>query len=108
MINEPESDGDDTEREAEAMKAQLRKDVDSWTKARSEAVPERLIERGATAVSTSVAKEAAAPPVRRTKKPAAAAPAAAAPDGRSKPFAMSYGGETDKDYIQYMISRGVR
>jgi hypothetical protein len=107
MSIESESVGDDTERDAdrqaEAMKAQLRKDVASWSNTRSEASPERIAEP-----SAPVNQPASPRPVPRAKK-SGATPAADKPEGsRSKPFSMSYGGETTGDYIRYMIDRGAR
>lgn len=107
MSIESEPDGDDTDRDADrkaqAMKAQLRKDVESWTKARSDASSERIAEP-----STAVNRPVSPRPVPKAKK-SGALPAADKPGGsRSKPFSMSYGGETTEHYIRYMIDRGAR
>jgi hypothetical protein len=107
MSIEPTSEGDnveqDADRQADAMKAQLRKDVDSWSKARSEAHPARSAEP-----SVPVDRPAPPKPAPRAKKvdPTPSAPKTA--NTVSKPFSMSYGGETTKAYMEYMISRGVR
>ena len=93
----------ETERRADAMKVQLRKDVDAWAKARRE--PSRGI---SAEPATTVEKPVPTPRIARAVRDAAA-PAAGKPQGApSKPFTMSYGGETPKDYVKYMISRGVR
>jgi hypothetical protein len=55
---EPEGDETEAARKSEAMKAQLRKDVDSWTKARNEASPKRIAEP-----STPVARPVSFKPV---------------------------------------------
>lgn len=92
----------DADREADAMKDQLRKDVASWSAARS----------GETA---DLAKSAVSPP----RQPAAPAPRATRQKARpvesatpvateKKPFRMSYDGTTDKDYIAQRIKLGAR
>ena len=102
MSGDPETEDDDAEREADrqvdAMKNQLRKDVDSWSKARSEASPGHI----------TVATKPASSPVTRARKPRRPAPAASQADTRSKPFRMAYDGGTTAEYIQYMIDRGAR
>jgi hypothetical protein len=108
MGGTPGKQDDDVDREddrqADAMKAQLRKDVESWSKARSEASPGRIGEPGAPA-----AKKPSPPSAARTKKTSASTtpvvkPAAAG----SRPFSMAYDGKTTAEYIQYMIDRGAR
>ena len=107
MTIESEPEGDDTERDAdrkaEAMKALLRKDVASWTKARSEALPERVAEP-----SAPVNRPASPRAVPRAKQSGATPTADKQGSSRSKPFSMSYGGETTEHYIRYMIDRGAR
>jgi cell division protein FtsN len=103
MSGHPEAQDDDAEREAarqaDAMKHQLRKDVDSWAKARSEASPGHV----------PVAAKPVSSPVARARKPRPpAAPAPSQADTRSKPYRMSYDGGTTAEYIQYMIDRGAR
>ena len=102
MSGDPQTLDDDAEREADrradAMKNQLRKDVDSWSKARSEASPGHI----------PVATKPASSPVTRARKPRQPAPAASQADPRSKPYRMSYDGGTTAEYIQYMIDRGAR
>ena len=102
---EPQDDHveQDADRHADAMKAQLRKDVDSWTKARSDASPGRIAEASPPAISPPSPR-----PVTRTKKAGSAASPVKPADTRAKPFSMSYDGGSTKDYIQYMIDRGAR
>jgi hypothetical protein len=93
----PESEYDEQQ---DAMKDQLRKDVASWSKARSGESTELVGRPAAPAVRPPAAR------VSRAKaKPAEAA--AAAPDVK-KPFRMSYDGTTDKDYIAHRIKLGAR
>jgi hypothetical protein len=105
MTNTPTSGDDqqdDTERQADAMKDQLRKDVASWAASRS----------GETADPA----KAAAPPARQTATPAPRPPrqkaAPAEPTApiaaEKKPFKMSYDGTTDKDYIAQRSKLGAR
>jgi hypothetical protein len=102
----PDDDPDDMEREADrqadAMKAQLRKDVHSWSKARSEASPGRIAE------SVPVTRKASSQQAATTKKPSAPRQTAKSAGTRSKPFSMSYDGKSTEEYIQYMIDRGAR
>jgi hypothetical protein len=113
MSIEPGGDDTEAERKSGAMKAQLRKDVDSWTKARSEASPERIagpsapVDRPASSHPAS-SRPISSRPVPRAKKPRTTPPAAVPADIRPKPFNMSYGGKTTKAYIRYMIDRGSR
>jgi hypothetical protein len=109
MTSPAQGDGDEGQREADrqtdAMKAQLRKDVDSWSKARNE-------------TSTALVAEAAAPvakkppasstPTTKAKKTASPKPGASETGVSKRPFSMSYGGLSAADYIQYMLDRGLR
>jgi hypothetical protein len=108
MTNPPDGHDDEGQREADrqadAMKAQLRKDVDSWSKARSEPST-ALIAEADTAVAR---KPASSPPVSRAKKAATPKPVPVEAATGKKPFSMSYGGVTAAEYIQYMIDRGSR
>lgn len=85
------------------MSAQLSKEVASWAKQRGQQsdeaaivpqqpAPERQVRR-----PTSDAKKLNASPV--TAKPAGA---------RSRPFSMSYDGQTSAEYIQHLLDRGTR
>jgi hypothetical protein len=105
--SEDDNAGREADRKSEAMKAQLREDVSSWTKARSEASPGHIPGQIAEP-KVSVGRPISPQPVAGTRKAGSAPPAVRPAGTLSKPFSMSYGGETTKDYMQYMISRGVR
>lgn len=102
MRREPDGDSveQETIRQAEAMKARLRKDVASWS-----------AERNETSVAEIKEPLATQPPPRPTRKAKKANPTAPgikpAVTGK-KPFSMSYGGTTTAEHIQYMIARGAR
>jgi hypothetical protein len=90
--------------QVDAMKDQLRKDVASWSAARS----------GGSARASELSVATAEPP-RQPSPPAAkrvrrttAASADIKPAIQKKPFTMSYDGVTQADYITYMIARGSR
>lgn len=103
LDNTPDTD-QDVEKQADAMKDQLRKDVASWSSARSENAGITRPEYQA-----ATAKPASKPPAARAKR--AAAPPAEAPTdvpAKKKPFGMSYDGVSQADYITYIISRGAR
>ena len=91
------------DRLADAMKAQLRKDVASWSKARNETSQQLVVEPTAPPARQPSLLSAAKP--RKSKRAAAAAKPE--PLG-TKPFRMSYDGGSTADYIQYMIDRGAR
>ena len=104
MSTEFSNQDDRAEREAEkqtdAMRTQLRKDVASWSEGRGE-------------TSLRVIPSIANPPppqpaVVRAKKAKPAQPAVAPTQARTKPFSMSYDGGSTADYIKYMIERGAR
>ena len=107
MNNAPANDETDEDREAgkqaDAMKVQLRKDVASWSAARS-----ATYSRETADASAPVPPEPpAAKPATRAKRMKAAAIDAAKPaDTARKPFRMSYDGVTEADYISYIIERG--
>jgi hypothetical protein len=108
MTSLPEGHDDEgaqeADRQADAMKAQLRKDVDSWSKARGEPSTALIAE-----ADTSVArKPPSSPPASKPKKAATPKAAPAEVAISKKPFSMSYGGVTAAEYIQYMIDRGLR
>lgn len=94
---EPDGDAD---RQADAMKNQLRKDVASWSAARSNETPEPIGRPG-----TPAAKPSAPRAARQKTKPAEAAQPALT---EKKPFRMSYDGTTDRDYIAQRIKLGAR
>jgi hypothetical protein len=107
MDNTPGNDETDEDRDAgrqaDAMKVQLRKDVASWSAARS-----ATYSRDAADASVPVPPQpAAAKPAPRAKRVKPATPEAAKPaDAVRKPFRMSYDGVTEADYISYIIERG--
>ena len=92
----------DADRQADAMKDQLRKDVASWAAARSG-------ETADLAKSTvPAARQPAAPTARATRQKARPAEVATPVVAEKKPFKMSYDGTTDKDYIAQRIKLGAR
>jgi hypothetical protein len=98
--NEPDAEAD---RQADAMKDQLRKDVASWNASRGGETPD-LGARAAPA-----ARQAASPPaVRATRQKAKTVEAAKPVEVKKQPFRMSYDGTTDKDYIAQRIKLGAR
>jgi hypothetical protein len=106
MTNAPETGQDqpdvDADRQADAMKDQLRKDVASWAASRSG-------ETGDLAKAVVPAtRPQAAPTVRATRQRARPVEAATPVVVEKKPFKMSYDGTTDKDYIAQRIKLGAR
>jgi hypothetical protein len=107
MSMAPANDAADPERDAgkqaEAMNDRLRKDVASWSAARS-----ATYTRDAADASVPVPAQSAAPqPATRAKRRKPAVPDTAKPvDAVKKPFRMSYDGVTEADYISYIIERG--
>jgi hypothetical protein len=108
MNIEPREDDTEAERKSETMKAQLRKDVDSWTKARSKASPRRIAAPSASVNRPKSSQPASSRPVPGEKKPRTMPLTAEPADTQPKPFGMSYGGKTVKAYIRDMIDRGSR
>jgi|SRR5580658_10574042 hypothetical protein len=108
MIDISADDRNETDREADqqadAMKDQLRKDVASWSAARSGSAGETpdMASRSATHTAkqppaTRVARQKAKPAKVTVEVPA-----------EKKPFRMSYDGTTDRDYIAQRIKLGAR
>jgi hypothetical protein len=96
--DEPDIEGD---RQADAMKDQLRKDVASWSASRAGETPD--------AVVRPPARQAPPPAPRAARQKTKPAEAAATPTVvEKKPFKMSYDGTTDKDYIAQRIKLGAR
>jgi hypothetical protein len=94
----------EADRRADAMKDQLRKDVASWSAARSEGSVRRAEE-----FSVPLAKPSPPQPTTRAKRPKPVSPDASKPSSApKKPFSMSYDGMTEAEYIRYMIARGAR
>lgn len=95
----------ETDRQADAMKDQLRKDVASWTASRGGEAPVL----GAARSATPVGRPAASPPAARATRHKAKAVDTAKPvEVKKQPFRMSYDGTTDKDYIAQRIKLGAR
>jgi hypothetical protein len=92
----------DEEADTKRFAAQLQKDARSWS------TREDSGERAAEATLAVAAKAARAAVPR--KRRAAAAPAAAAPaaNTKSKPFTMSYEGQTTSQYLASRLARGAR
>lgn len=101
--NQTEPDGE-ADRQADAMKDQLRKDVASWSAARSGESP-GLATRATAPVAKQASSPAAARATRQKAKPAEAVKSVSA---EKKPFKMSYDGTTDRDYIAQRIKLGAR
>jgi hypothetical protein len=97
--DQPDADAD---RQADAMKDQLRKDVASWAASRSgeTADPAKSI--------APAASQKAAPTARATRQKAKPVEPATPGVVEKKPFKMSYDGTTDKDYIAERIRLGAR
>lgn len=100
QVTHPDGEAD---RQADAMKDRLRKDVASWSAARS-----GTHARDAAESSVPVPPPPPAPrPAKRAKRPKPVSPDAGAPaNAARKPFRMSYDGVTEADYISYIIERG--
>lgn len=107
MSTTPTPDNDDTDetreadRQADAMKANLREDVASWSAARHEASARQVAE-----LVPAPVKPAAVRPSRA--KPKVVAPVAQATPQPKKPFGMAYDGVTTAQHIQSMIDKGRR
>jgi hypothetical protein len=109
MSTAPDNDkgtlDEETERQARAMKDQLRRDVASWSAARSEGSARGAAEE----ITVPITKPTPVQPSARVKRPTPASPDVnKAASGPKKPFSMSYDGVTAKDYITYMLARGAR
>ncbi len=90
-------------KQADAMKDQLRKDVASWSAARSE-----VSARDVAASAVPVVRQLPSPAAKRLRRPRPASPEVAAGSAGKKPFRMSYDGVTEADYVTYMMARGAR
>lgn len=103
--SKPDHPDGDPEGQVDAMKDQLRKDVASWSAARSGASVREAAEFSVPAVQ--VVQQPSPQPAKRVRR-AKPVLAEVTPSGQKKPFRMSYDGVTQADYITYMISRGTR
>jgi hypothetical protein len=94
----------ESDRQSDAMKDQLRKDVASWSAARSgdtSALPSRT-------VASVAERPTSGPAPRATRQKAKPVEAAKSVSTEKKPFRMSYDGTTDRDYIAQRIKLGAR
>ena len=106
MSNTPDDDATtdaDADRQAAAMKDQLKKDVAMWSSARADGSTRQQAESNLPA-----ARQSPAPSARRATRTKPVASAAKPAPGPKKPFGMSYDGVPQADYITYMIARGAR
>jgi hypothetical protein len=107
MSMEPTTEKDDQDREADrqasALKDQLRKDVASWSAARND-----TSSRYSAELSVPPPKPAAAQPVAKKRQPKAAPAEAPRVATAKKPFSMSYDGVTTAEHITYLLSRGTK
>jgi hypothetical protein len=93
----------DIDRQQDAMKDQLRKDVASWSASRSNEASGM-----ATRVPSAAKPSAPAPAARAPRQKAKAVAVAEPVPAEKKPFKMSYDGTTDRDYIATRIKLGAR
>jgi hypothetical protein len=93
------------DRQADAMKDQLRKDVALWSAARSGASVHKANEFNVP--GAQVVRQPSQGPAKRVRR-AKPILREAKPSTLRKPFGMSYDGVTQTDYIAYMLARGTR
>jgi hypothetical protein len=109
MSKAPTSEADHSEggpdSQVDAMRDQLRKDVASWSAARSGASAREAGEFNVPVAQ--VARQPSLRPAKRVRRAKSVLPEVK-PTGQKKPFGMSYDGVTQADYITYMIARGTR
>lgn len=101
--NAPDEPDVEADRQADAMKDQLRKDVASWNASRSGETPDL-----GGRPPAPVARQATTPAVRAPRQKAKSVEPAKPVELVKKPFKMSYDGTTDKDYIAQRIKLGAR
>jgi hypothetical protein len=100
IFSAEDKDEVDADRQSDAMKDQLRKDVASWNALRTgEGMPP------AVKPATPATKSPTTRTTRQKAKPAEPTPEVAV---EKKPFKMSYDGTTDRDYIAHRIKHGAR
>ncbi|HVC62595.1 MAG TPA: hypothetical protein VND19_19795 [Acetobacteraceae bacterium] len=100
--DETDPDGE-SGKQADAMKDRLRKDVASWSAARSATHTREVADASVPVPPQSAAQR----PATRAKRLKPVAPDAGKPaTAAGKPFRMSYDGMTDADYISSIIERG--
>jgi hypothetical protein len=100
----PDHPDGETDRQADAMKVQLKKDVASWSAERPGALAGQAAE-----LSVPAASQPSLQPAKRVKRtPPLPTDGDKAATATKKPFTMSYDGVSEADYITYMIARGAR
>ena len=104
MTNPPVDEHGDTDREADAMKDQLRKDVANWSKARAEETMGQSVRLVAPDLAPA-SRPASRAPRAKVKAPDAVKDAVPAV---KQPFKMGYDGTTDRDFIGHRIRLGAR
>lgn len=93
----------DEDRQAEAMKDQLRKDVAAWSADR-----EGRSAHQTEATPPPVPGQRPVLPARKAKPTATPKVAAPKPAGPKTPFTMSYGNVSQADYIEEVIARRLK
>jgi hypothetical protein len=106
MTTAPQGEDDDGQREADAqadaLKERLLKDVESWSKARSERSGH------ADGSGMRIGARPASEPAARTSKSGVAAATVKAGHPAKKAFSMSYGGVTTTEYVRQKLVRRPR
>lgn len=99
--NDDTDDTGETDRQTDAMRANLREDVASWSAARHEASARQVAELVPAPVKPTASRPSRA-------KPKVVAPVVDATPQPKKPFGMAYDGVTTAQHIQSMIDKGRR
>jgi hypothetical protein len=95
--NDDAESANQTDKQADAMKDQLRKDVATWSAARSGDSRELAAKQIPTPAATRAPRQKA-----KVVQPVVVAPA------EKKPFKMSYDGMTDRDFMAHRVKLGAR
>jgi len=107
MNTAPDSANDDEQREAEgkiaSMGLELSKEVASWAKQRGQQ-PDKI----GVAPKQPALERHARPPSGASKKSNVSPVARKQPGSPSRPFSMSYDGQTQAEYIRHLRDRGLR
>ena len=107
MSAAPDSEKDEeehgAERQATSMRDQLSKEVASWSKQRRQQ-PDEVVAAPKQAGAERPARRVAV----AAKKPDASTVASKPAGAGSRPYSMSYDGQTQAEYIQYLRDRGLR
>jgi hypothetical protein len=112
QTNREDVSPEEIERQAKAMRDELRKEAAAWSAAhsattRSAAPHSMAAERLAAAPGAARPARSATPTVRQTP-PAASAAGAKPVRKTNKPYRMSYDGVTTAEHIATMLARGAR